>query len=218
MSLNPMHVNAPAYPIGQIPYSDVQLIQAIARGEEDSLALLYDRYSALVFGLLLRILDSRTEAEDVLQKVFLEVWRCAADFDRTHGRPSTWLITLARRRATYRKRSLTPDNREMNTTYNVSQNGCGANQNAIFSQQKAAVRCILDELPANQRRVLLLAYFEGITLPEISARLGEPLVAVETALRAGLMKLRNASHVRLENENKAEEILPSLFSANLQVG
>ncbi len=206
---------------GQVPYSDAQLIQAIARGEEDSLALFYDRYSALVFGLLLRILNSRIEAEDVLQQVFLEVWRCAADFDQTHSRPSVRLITLAHRLAIDRRRSLTHgDSREMNASYDVSQNGCGSNQNAIFShsQQREKVCRVLNELPQNQRRALLLAYFEGLTLPEISAQPGERLVAVKTGLRAGLMKLRNASHVSLEIETKAEERLPSLFSANLQIG
>ena len=79
--------------------SDVALLQAIARGDEASLARLYDQYRVILFGLLVRILNSREEAEDVLQEVFLQVWRRAADFDEERGRPFTWLVTLARSRA-----------------------------------------------------------------------------------------------------------------------
>src|SRR5215470_19797448 len=85
---------------------DVELLKAIAARDEAALAQLYDRYRVILFGLLMRILNSREEAEDVLQETFLQVWRKAADFDESRGRPFTWLVTLARSRGIDRLRTL----------------------------------------------------------------------------------------------------------------
>src|ERR1051325_4784772 len=85
---------------------DNELLHSVARGDESALAAIYDRYSSILLGLLLRILHSRGEAEDVLQEVFLQVWRRAADFDESRGRAFTWLVTLARSRAIDRLRAL----------------------------------------------------------------------------------------------------------------
>ncbi|HEU4479593.1 MAG TPA: sigma factor, partial [Pyrinomonadaceae bacterium] len=74
--------------------NDVALLSAIAARDEVALAQLYDRYRAILFGLLMRILNNREEAEDVLQEVFMQVWRKAEDFDENRGRPFTWLVTL----------------------------------------------------------------------------------------------------------------------------
>ncbi len=76
----------------------MSLLKAIAAKDEAALAQLYDQYRAILFGLLLRILNNREEAEDVLQEVFIQVWRKAADFDENRGRPFTWLVTLTRSR------------------------------------------------------------------------------------------------------------------------
>src|SRR4030095_16718545 len=86
--------------------SDVELLHAVARGDEAALARLYDAYGVCLFGLLVRILNSREEAEDILQDVFIQVWRRAKDFDEKRGRPFTWLGTLARSRAIDRLRLL----------------------------------------------------------------------------------------------------------------
>ena len=86
--------------------SDVELLHAVARGDEAALARLYDAYRVILFGLLVRILNSREEAEDILQDVFIQVWRRAKDFDEKRGRPFTWLVTLARSRAIDRLRQL----------------------------------------------------------------------------------------------------------------
>jgi RNA polymerase sigma-70 factor (ECF subfamily) len=79
--------------------SDNDLLKAIARGDEGALAGCYDRYRLILFSLILRILHDRQEAEDVLQEVFLQVWRRARDFDESRGRAFTWLVTIARSRA-----------------------------------------------------------------------------------------------------------------------
>src|SRR5258705_5513358 len=85
---------------------DVELLHAVARGDEAALARLYDAYRVILFGLLVRILNSRQEAEDILQDVFIQVWRRAGNFDEKRGKPFTWLVTLARSRAIDRLRQL----------------------------------------------------------------------------------------------------------------
>jgi len=90
----------------QAQATDADLLHAVARGDELALGSLYDRYRVILFGLLARILNSREEAEDVLQEVILQVWRRAADFDEQRGRPFTWLVTLARSRGIDRLRLL----------------------------------------------------------------------------------------------------------------
>src|SRR6266496_1612666 len=90
----------------QAPVTDVHLLHAIARRDEAALGSLYDRYRLILFGLLVRILSSREEAEDILQEVFIQVWRRARDFDELRGRPFTWLVTLTRSRGIDRLRLL----------------------------------------------------------------------------------------------------------------
>jgi RNA polymerase sigma-70 factor, ECF subfamily len=171
--------------------SDVSLLQAIARRDESALGSLYDRYRLILFGLLVRILSSREEAEDILQEVFLQVWRRAADFDERRGKPFTWLVTLARSRAIDRLRHLASRERLANaaakeTTEEVSD----AALDAIRSERREIVSGALARLPDEQRRALLLAYFEGLTQTEIAVRLGAPLGTVKTRMRAGMIKLR----------------------------
>lgn len=173
--------------------SDNELLQAIRRGDEQALAAIYDRYRRILFGLVLRIVNDRQEAEDVLQEAFLQVWRRAADFDEGRGRVFTWLVTIARSRALDRLRVLGSRARLADEVVAHSVGGevvGDAAEDALKSEQGTIVRQALRELPEDQRRALFLAYFEGLTQTEISARLGEPLGTVKTRMRSGLMKLR----------------------------
>ena len=170
---------------------DAELLDRIARGDERSFASLYDLYSPILFGLLLRILHSRAEAEDVLQEVFLQVWQRASNFDATRGRAFTWLVTLARSRAIDRLRSLDSRVRVANAVAReASESVSDAAEDASRSEQGEALRRALAALPEEQRRALLLAYFEGLTQSEIAAHLREPLGTVKTRMRIGMMKLR----------------------------
>ena len=174
--------------------NDVELLKAIAAADdaaEAALAQLYDRYRAILFGLLMRILNNREEAEDVLQELFLQVWRRAADFDENRGRPFTWLVTMARSRGIDRLRALASRER-------VAQEGARDEAEAVSdaatdtfrSEQRGLVNDALAQLPDEQKRPLMLAYFDGLTQSEIAARLGAPLGTVKTRMRTGMTKLR----------------------------
>ena len=170
---------------------DVALLKAIAARNEAALAQLYDRYRAILFGLLMRILNNREEAEDVLQEVFLQVWRKATDFDENRGRPFTWLVTLARSRGIDRLRTLAARERVAETSAReVSEETSDAATDAFKSEQRGLVTKALSQLPDEQKRPLMLAYFDGLTQSEIAARLGAPLGTVKTRMRTGLISLR----------------------------
>jgi len=171
--------------------ADVELLKAVARGDEQALAQLYDSYRVILFGLLVRILNSREEAEDVLQEVFLQVWRRARDFDETRGKPFTWLVTLARSRAIDRLRSLGARDRVAQASVReAAEEVSDAARDTFRSEQRALVTSALSQLPEEQKRPLVLAYFDGLTQSEIAAKLGAPLGTVKTRMRAGMIKLR----------------------------
>ena len=171
--------------------NDVELLKAIAARDEAALAQLYDRYRVILFGLLMRILNNREEAEDVLQETFLQVWRRAADFDENRGRPFTWLVTLARSRGIDRLRALAARERAaVAGARDESEAVSDAASDAFRSEQRGLVTNALAQLPDEQQRPLMLAYFDGLTQTEIAARLGAPLGTVKTRMRTGMMRLR----------------------------
>jgi RNA polymerase sigma-70 factor, ECF subfamily len=171
--------------------NDVELIQAIAARDEAALARLYDRYRVILFGLLMRILNNREEAEDVLQEVFLQVWRKAGDFDENRGRPFTWLVTLGRSRGIDRLRTLSARERAVEAgAREASEEISDAASDAFKSEQRGLVNEALAQLPDEQKRPLMLAYFDGLTQSEIATRLGAPLGTVKTRMRTGMLKLR----------------------------
>jgi RNA polymerase sigma-70 factor (ECF subfamily) len=175
----------------QAQFSDLDVLSAIARGDEQALASLYDRYRLILFGLILRILHSRSDAEDVLQEVFLQVWQKAKDFDESRGRPFTWLVTLARSRAIDRLRSLGARDRLADGAAREFTEEVGdAVTDSILSERSKIVRDALMELSEDQKEVLLLAYFDGFTQSEIAKRLGAPLGTIKTRMRSGMIKLR----------------------------
>jgi RNA polymerase sigma-70 factor, ECF subfamily len=171
--------------------NDVELLKAIAGGDESALAEVYDRYRVILFSLLLRILNNRQESEDVLQEVFLQVWRRAADFDETRGRPFTWLVTLTRSRGIDRLRSLAARERvAIAGAREESELVSDAAADAFRSEQRGLVVSALSQLPEEQKGPLMLAYFDGLTQSEIATRLGAPLGTVKTRMRTGMLKMR----------------------------
>jgi len=176
---------------------DVELLKAVAAGDEAALGQLYDRYRLILFGVLMRILNNREEAEDVLQEVFLQVWRRATDFDANRGKPFTWLVTLARSRGIDRLRALASRERvAVMSVSEASEEVSDAATDAILSEQRGIVNSALSQLPEEQKRPLMLAYFEGLTQSEIATQLGAPLGTVKTRMRSGMMKLRELLSAR----------------------
>ena len=154
----------------------MELLKAIAARDEAALAQLYDRYRVILFGLLMRILNNREEAED---------------FDEERGRPFTWLVTLGRSRGIDRLRTLASRERTAEAgARDAVEEISDAASDAFKSEQRGLVNKALAQLPDEQKRPLMLAYFDGLTQSEIATRLGAPLGTVKTRMRTGLMNLR----------------------------
>ncbi len=160
------------------------LLRRLTAGDHHALGEVYDRYAGLVNGLALRILHDRTDAEDVVQEVFVQVWRQADRFDPTRGSPEAWICTIARTRALDRLR------RRASRREEPSEAAPGASE-PPRTEQALAVRKALDTLNPDQRKALELAYFEGLTQTEIAARLGEPLGTIKTRIRTAMIRLRD---------------------------
>ncbi|WP_165223049.1 sigma-70 family RNA polymerase sigma factor [Aquisphaera insulae] len=169
------------------------LIAAVARGDRPALERLYDRYAPLVYSLSLRILGIRADAEDVVQEVFLQVWRRADTYRSDRGSAECWIVAIARNRALARSRSEATMKRGLG--HLREQSGPVAVEPvsgpAVRAESALAVRSALAGLPDEQRRTLELAYFEGLTQSEIAARTGEPLGTVKTRIRLGMERLRS---------------------------
>ena len=176
---------------GRPQITDEDLVRAVARADERAFASLFDSYSSRLFGFLMRMLQSEAEAEEVLQEVFMQIWQRAADFDEARGRAFTWLVTIARSRALDRLRTRRSNDRKDTLAFcERQQYGPDGLEDVIRLEEREMVRRALGELSEAQRQAILLAYFEGLTHPEIAERLDTPLGTVKTRTRDGLGKLR----------------------------
>ena len=164
---------------------DAALVAKMASGDRGALATLYERHSGILLGLAMRIVRDRREAEDLLHDVFLEAWRSAKDFDPKRGRVRTWLAIRMRSRAL-----------DLQKSARVSRNAGDAGLEAVVDERDgttpdhARVRAALADLGPEQRRVLELAYFEGLSCTEIAARVEIPVGTVKSRIAAGLDRLR----------------------------
>jgi RNA polymerase sigma-70 factor, ECF subfamily len=176
----------------EAPDNPLHLIQRMATGDRDAFANFYDRYAALVLTFATRLLQVRADAEDLLQEVFLQVWRQAKSYDQARGSPEAWIVTMTRSRAIDKLRSRRRRDESAGSSQEHSRlEGVGTvERGAAASAARLTIQGALAQLPEAQRIVLELAYFEGFTQSEIAARLGEPLGTVKTRLRAGLERLR----------------------------
>jgi len=168
---------------------DAALIARMRAGDQSAMADLYDRYSGVVYGVALRVLANTTAAEDVVQEIFLQLWRNPQAFDADRGRLAPWLAVIARNRAIdhLRKRPPEDDIDELPISTGVDLENDAAQKLAIEK-----VRAVLAQLPQEQRKTLEMAYFEGMTHTEIAGKTGEPLGTVKTRIRTGLLALRKA--------------------------
>ncbi|MCI0589162.1 MAG: sigma-70 family RNA polymerase sigma factor [Planctomycetes bacterium] len=173
---------------------DEAIARAIAAGEGSALALAYDRHGALVYGLARRILRDAPAAEEIVQDVFLELWRRAATFDPRHGTLPAFLVTLARSRAIDRLRSrrASTAGRDPSDLQRLPDEAPPPLEFASLEDARAEVLRALGTLPEEERRVVELAYFEGLSQSRIAERTGAPLGTVKGRARNALRRLREA--------------------------
>jgi len=166
---------------------EAALIERICSGDETAMADMYDRYSGIVYGVALRVLGNTTAAEDVLQEIFLQLWRNPQAFDANRGRLPAWLAVIARNRAIDHLRKRPPEDDIADLPIST-----GVNLESEAAQRLAVdkIRGVLSRLPQEQRRALEMAFFEGMTHSEIAARSGEPLGTIKTRIRTGLITIR----------------------------
>jgi len=164
----------------------------IPAGDRAALQIIYRLTSAKLFGVVLRILGERSEAEDVLQEVFLTVWRKAADYDPGQASPMTWLIAIARNRAIDRLRA----NRQsrhlapIELADEVADAGPQADAALEIAQDQARLHGCLDRLAAHERTALRAAFFDGNTYEELAARMSVPLGTMKSWIRRAMIKLK----------------------------
>jgi RNA polymerase sigma-70 factor (ECF subfamily) len=173
--------------------ADEQVMAHLTAGHGDALAILFDRYQRLVFNVALKILRDAAEAEDVMQGVFLEIMRVATQFDPQRGSTKVWLLQYAYHRSMNRRQRLIVrhfyDNTEISDLQEVLAAPSDAGPASIVTKQ--TVQKALNHLNPVQRRVLYLAYFEGLSLKEIAASTGESFGNVRNHYYRGISKLRS---------------------------
>jgi len=165
------------------------LVGAIRAGDEQAMEQIYDRYSAIVYSVALRVLGDTAAAEDVLQEVFMQLWRSPDVFDASRGSLPGWLAVIARNRAIDSLRKRRPETDLTEVVVSVEPDLAGK---ADWSRALEKIRIALGGMPAPQRSALEMAFFDGLTHTEIAEKTGEPLGTIKTRIRAGLVALRKA--------------------------
>jgi RNA polymerase sigma-70 factor, ECF subfamily len=179
------------------------LIKRVADGDQSALTVLYDSTSRLVFGLVLRVVTDRSTAEEVLLDVYTQVWRQASTYDAKRGAPLAWLMTIARTRGIDRLRSGKHEhqNKEsLDAIGEITATTASPEADTVSSERRQLVRTALDSLSVEQREVIELAYYSGLSHSEIALQLGQPLGTVKTRTRLGMMKLRDMLRPVLEGQ------------------
>lgn len=174
---------------------DKELVAAIVERESAAIAELYDRYSGMLNALSQRILGNSSDAEDVLQETFLQVWNQAGRYDPRRSSVSTWLVLITRSRSIDRLRSRQVKQRTAlaaqreKTKIHTSPEGVG---NVLLQERRERLQGEMKALPDEQRQVLEMAFFKGMTQSEISTETGIPLGTVKTRTLLAMKKLRKA--------------------------
>ena len=176
--------------------SQAQLLLRIAAQDAQALAEFYDLTAKPLFSLAVRILGDVSEAEEVIQDVFVQIWKSAPSFDPLLAPAFHWALSITRHRSIDRLRSRQRrarliENLETDAAANAPASA-GADQDALAAEDTAAVRATLGTLPAEQRRVIEMAFFGGLTHQDIAKTLNEPLGTVKARIRRGLLKLRDS--------------------------
>jgi|SRR5215217_1166267 len=174
---------------------DPKLLARVVKGDQQAFSQLYDLSSTLLYTMAFRILGQREEAAELLQEVYLEVWRKVARYDVGRGTPVAWLITLLRSRAIDRlrargTRARITESLDGDSALQVADRHPGPFEAQADMELRQLVGGALGNLPPAQQQAIELAYYEGLTHMEIAARLNQPLGTVKTRIKLGMSKLR----------------------------
>lgn len=168
---------------------DASLLALVQTGDERAMASLFDRYSKVVYSVALRVLRDPSSAEDVLQEVFMQIWRNPDSFTAARGSLGGWLAIVSRNRSidTLRRKrpSTSVDDVVLASPYNLA---AEAERNFLMERARTAIV----QLPKEQRKTLEMAFFDGLTHSEIAEMTGDPLGTVKTRIRSALLTLRKA--------------------------
>lgn len=180
---------------------EAEIVRRVGSGDSDALAELYERYAGMLNALALRVVSDPADAEEVLQEAFLQVWNQATRYDPARSSVSTWLVLITRSRAIDRLRSRKVGDRTVAAARDESgdlhTSPSGA-RNVLMSERRGRLRAELDKIPAEQREVLELAFFDGMTQREIAERTDTPLGTVKTRTLLAMRKLRQALAKEIE--------------------
>ena len=172
--------------------SDAEIIAQLRQGDKGALVRLYDEYAGLVYGVARRVLRDEAAAEDVVQEVFLQLWRNPGAFNEERGRLAPWLAVIARHKAVDQLRKLKyeaaadPDSDNAPPPEPAATPTMSADSFADASKAKS----VMAQLPSEQKEALEMAYLDGLTHSEIAQRTGEPLGTVKSRIRLGMNFLR----------------------------
>jgi RNA polymerase sigma-70 factor (ECF subfamily) len=174
-------------PVTRDAGGEMRLVARIRAGDQQAMSELYDRYSKVVYAVALRVLQDAAGAEDVLQDVFLQLWRSPDAFDASRGSLAAWLAVIARHRSIDRLRKRRP---ETNIEDCVIASGLDLRDETERALLIEKVRGALASMSPEQRQAMELAFFQGLTHTEIAEKTGEPLGTIKTRIRSGLQQLR----------------------------
>ncbi|CAN5733539.1 sigma-70 family RNA polymerase sigma factor [soil metagenome] len=171
-------------------------------GDRAAFATLYERTASHLFAVVLRINRDRAQAEDILQEVYVNVWRAAQSFDAAQSQPLTWLTSIARNRAIdslrrsgtqpqFKTTSFTPDNEEADVYDTVADDSPGPLDLLSRASEARALAACMEGLSAQQRQSVAMAFFDGLSHAEVAERMKEPLGTVKSWVRRAMMALKN---------------------------
>lgn len=175
--------------------TSASLVDQIQAGDKQALAKLYDAYAGMVYGVVLKMIRNEELAQEIVQDVFLRVWKNIASYDSTKARISTWIINIARNRAIDELRSKNFKNQQENQSLDLSVNEGELGGSVEMKVDAIGLKSVINKLRPDQKLLLELVYYGGFTHEEAAKELNIPLGTVKTRIRSSILELRKALKV-----------------------